>query len=82
VEGWSGGVWQAGRDSGSLSGLSVGSKGSYLSMGSGGVIGPLEGVESTVGSLSEIATSIAVTSFSSSGSLAKSTTGLVGSITL
>ena len=33
----------------------------YLSIGSGGVIGPLEGVESTVGSLSQIATSTAVT---------------------
>ena len=33
----------------------------YLSIGSGGVIGPLEGVESTVGSRSEIATSTAVT---------------------
>ena len=33
----------------------------YLSIGSGGVIGPLEGVESTVGSLSQTATSTAVT---------------------
>ena len=37
----------------------LGSK--YLSIGSGGVIGPLEGVESTVGSLSQTATSTAVT---------------------
>ena len=37
----------------------LGSK--YLSIGSGGVIGPLEGVESTVGSLSQTATSSAVT---------------------
>lgn len=30
VIGWRGGVWQAGRDSGSLSGDTVGSNGSYL----------------------------------------------------
>lgn len=47
VLGWRGGVLSAlssaGRDSGSLSGDSVGSNGSYLS-GSGGVMGPLLGV--------------------------------------
>lgn len=77
VEGWRGGVWQAGRDSGSLSGLTVGSNGSYLSTGSGGVIGPFEGVDKTVGCSTTLSsTGLGIMSTSSSASLARSTKAL------